>query len=350
MTTPDPASAEGAGRLVLVVEDEAEVMRFLRATLPAVGYRVVEAASGQQALIEAATRAPDLVLLDLGLPDLDGVTVARRLRAWSTTPIIVLSARGREHDKIEALDAGADDYLTKPFGVGELLARMRVALRNAARVGTSGGEPVFEVGGLRVDLGARRVFVDAREVPLTRTQFNLPSRTTCASTWGSYATSWRPTPPSRAISSPRSASAIVCSPSSHALPAAHHRPIGKDALVPSMMGPPSGPPLGETDLPTRDEPRLVAQGRRPSQLHGVGDQGSWVGGSQSKSPSGWKRNCSTQKLCQAAVAPAKITSSPAHIERVTLPSRCTNTTLSSVKGSPSPDSNQAGNRRRSRIV
>lgn len=169
----DPPSSEGAGRLVLVVEDEAEVMRFLRATLPAVGYRMLEASSGQQALIEAATRAPDLVLLDLGLPDMDGVTLARRLRAWSATPIIVLSARGREHDKIEALDAGADDYLTKPFGVGELLARMRVALRNAARVSASGGEPTFEVGGLRVDLLARRVFLDGREVHLTRTQFNL---------------------------------------------------------------------------------------------------------------------------------------------------------------------------------
>jgi two-component system KDP operon response regulator KdpE len=159
-------------RLVLVVEDEPQVMRFLRATLTAHDYRLVEATTGQQALLEVATRSPDLVILDLGLPDLDGVEVTRRLREWSATPIIVISARGREDDKIQALDAGADDYLTKPFGVGELLARMRVAFRNAARVG-SAGDPVFEVGDLRVDLAARRVFVAGEEVRLTRTQFNL---------------------------------------------------------------------------------------------------------------------------------------------------------------------------------
>jgi two-component system, OmpR family, KDP operon response regulator KdpE len=164
--------AGGEPHLVLVVEDEPQVMRFLRATLPAHGYRVLEATTGQQALLEAALRAPDLVLLDLGLPDLDGVEVARRLREWSTVPLIVLSARGQERDKIEALDAGADDYLTKPFGVGELLARMRVALRNAARA-ASGGEPIFQIGGLRVDLAARRVFVDEKEVHVTRTEFNL---------------------------------------------------------------------------------------------------------------------------------------------------------------------------------
>lgn len=175
---PEPPHAgagagEGAGRVVLAVEDEPEVMRFLRATLPAVGYRLVEAVTGNQALVEAATRAPDVILLDLGLPDVDGVEVARRIRAWSATPIIVLSARGRERDKIEALDAGADDYLTKPFGVGELLARMRVALRNAARVAASAGETSFAVGNLRVDLEAHRVWVGEKEVHLTRTQFNL---------------------------------------------------------------------------------------------------------------------------------------------------------------------------------
>jgi len=167
------AASEGVARVVLVVEDEPQVMRFLRATLAANGSRLVEAGTGQQALVEAATRAPDIVLLDLGLPDLDGVEVTRRLREWTATPIIVLSARGQEKDKIEALDAGADDYLTKPFGVGELLARMRVALRNAARVGAADGEPVFEVGELRVDLAARRVLVEGKEVHLTRTQFNL---------------------------------------------------------------------------------------------------------------------------------------------------------------------------------
>jgi len=157
---------------VLVVDDEPQVVRFLRATLPAQGYRVIEAATGQQGIVEASTRTPDLILLDLGLPDLDGVEVTRRLREWSRTPIIVLSARGQETDKIEALDAGADDYLTKPFGTGELLARMRVALRNAARAG-GGEEAVFTVGELTVDLGARRVFVGEEEIHLTRTEYNL---------------------------------------------------------------------------------------------------------------------------------------------------------------------------------
>ena len=170
---PTEASGEGAGRLVLIVEDEPQVLRFLRASLSAHGYRLAEASTGQQALVEAATRTPDLVLLDLGLPDVDGVEVARRLREWSAVPVIVLSARGQESDKIQALDAGADDYLTKPFGVGELLARMRVALRHAARVAAGLGETALETGDLRVDLAARRVFVKGEEVRLTRTEFNL---------------------------------------------------------------------------------------------------------------------------------------------------------------------------------
>jgi two-component system KDP operon response regulator KdpE len=165
---------EGQGRVVLVVDDEKEVMRFLQVSLGALGYRVVEATTGQQALVEAATRAPEVILLDLGLPDLDGVEVARRIREWSKTPIIVLSARGQERDKIEALDAGADDYLTKPFGVGELMARIRVSLRNAARTGPL-GDPVFETGELKVDLAARRVLLAGTEVRMTRTQFNLLS-------------------------------------------------------------------------------------------------------------------------------------------------------------------------------
>ena len=164
MTPPEAPSTPEILPVVLVVEDEPQVMRFLRATLPAQGYRLVEATTGQQGLLEAATRTPDLVLLDLGLPDLDGVEVTRRLREWSKVPIIVLSARGQESDKIQALDAGADDYLTKPFGVGELLARMRVALRNAARLLSGTADPVFEVGELRVDLGARRVSVAGRDV------------------------------------------------------------------------------------------------------------------------------------------------------------------------------------------
>ena len=159
--------------LVLVVEDEPQVMRFLRATLPAHGYRMLEAGSGAQALVEAQTRQPDLVLLDLGLPDIDGVEVTRRLREWSAVPIIVISARGRENDKIQALDAGADDYLTKPFGTDELLARMRVALRHAARVAGGGGETVFETGALRVDLAGRLVYRDGQQVRLTRTEYRL---------------------------------------------------------------------------------------------------------------------------------------------------------------------------------
>jgi two-component system KDP operon response regulator KdpE len=159
--------------LVLVVEDEPQVMRFLRVTLPAHGYRVVEAATAAQALVEASTRGPDLVLLDLGLPDLDGVEVTRRIREWSAVPILVVSARGQERDKVEALDAGADDYLTKPFGSEELLARMRVALRHAARVRGEGGDAVFEAGELRVDLAARLVWRSGTEVRLTRTEYRL---------------------------------------------------------------------------------------------------------------------------------------------------------------------------------
>ena len=176
MASPNQADLskrdDGSQRIVLVVEDERPVMRFLCATLAANGYRVVEAQSGEQALVEA-TRGPDLILLDLGLPDVDGVEVTRRLREWSTTPIIVISARGQEGDKIHALDAGADDYLTKPFGAGELLARMRVAIRHAVAAATDHGDAVFRSGGLTVDMAARRVSVEGREVHLTRTEYNL---------------------------------------------------------------------------------------------------------------------------------------------------------------------------------
>ena len=173
MSAPESDPGGAVPLVVLVVEDEPQVMRFLRATLPSQGYRVIEATTGEQGLVEAATRTPDLVLLDLGLPDLDGVEVTRRLREWSKVPIIVLSARGREGDKIEALDAGADDYLTKPFGVGELLARMRVALRNATRASSGADEAILAAGDLKVDLSARRVSVAGREVHLTRTEYNL---------------------------------------------------------------------------------------------------------------------------------------------------------------------------------
>jgi len=159
--------------LVLVVEDEPQLMRLLRATLPTHGYRVAEASTGGDALISAQTRVPELVLLDLGLPDMDGTEVTRRIREWSGLPIIVISARGQERDKVDALDAGADDYLTKPFGTGELLARIRVALRHAARGGS--GETVVETGDLRIDLEARVVCRRGEEVRLTRTQFRVLS-------------------------------------------------------------------------------------------------------------------------------------------------------------------------------
>lgn len=157
---------------VLVVEDEQEIRRFLRLTLAAQGYRVLEATTGAQALVEAASRQPDLVVLDLGLPDLDGFVVLRRLREWSRVPVIILSARGEESDKVTALDAGADDYVGKPFGAAELLARVRVALRHGARRDDA-AETALAVGGLVVDLLRRRVIVDGREAHLTPIEFRL---------------------------------------------------------------------------------------------------------------------------------------------------------------------------------
>lgn len=159
--------------LVLLVDDEPQIRRFLRAALPAQGYRLIEAATGAEALSQAATRVPDVILLDLGLPDLDGVEVARRIREWTHTPILVLSARDREAEKVAALDAGADDYLTKPFGIEELLARLRVALRHAAAVAGGAGQPAFEAGELRVDFAARRVQRAGQDVRLTPTEYRL---------------------------------------------------------------------------------------------------------------------------------------------------------------------------------
>jgi two-component system KDP operon response regulator KdpE len=158
---------------VLVIEDEPQIRRFLRATLPAHGYRLLEAETAHDGLTQAAMHQPELIILDLGLPDLDGLEVTRRLREWTTVPILVLSARGQEADKVVALDAGADDYLTKPFGIQELLARMRVALRHAARLTQEPGEPVFTVGDLRVDLAHRRVYVADQEVHLTPIEYKL---------------------------------------------------------------------------------------------------------------------------------------------------------------------------------
>jgi two-component system, OmpR family, KDP operon response regulator KdpE len=159
--------------LVLLIEDEAQMRRFLRTALAANDYRLVEAETAREGLAQAASRNPDVILLDLGLPDRDGLEVARELREWSGAPIIVLSARGREEDKVKALDLGADDYLTKPFGVDELLARIRVALRHASATPGAPPEPVFEAGDLRVDRAARRVWRSGQEVHLTPTEYKL---------------------------------------------------------------------------------------------------------------------------------------------------------------------------------
>ena len=160
------------GRLVLVVEDESQMRRFLRASLAAHGYRVTEAARAEDALRQATAYNPDLVLLDLGLPDEDGLLVMRRLREWSTVPIIVISARGRDEDKIDALDGGADDYLTKPFSTGELFARLRVAQRHADHAGRE-PDAVVTVGELHLDLARRQVFARGEEVRLTPIEYKL---------------------------------------------------------------------------------------------------------------------------------------------------------------------------------
>jgi two-component system, OmpR family, KDP operon response regulator KdpE len=165
-----PAAGEP---LVLLVEDEPQMRRFLRAALTGHGYRLVEAETGAAGLTEAATRNPEIILLDLGLPDADGIDVTRRLREWTRTPVIVLSARGQEKDKVLALDAGADDYLTKPFGVEELLARMRVALRHADAAAGAPEDPVFLLGDIRIDLARREVFVKDEPCRLTPTEYRL---------------------------------------------------------------------------------------------------------------------------------------------------------------------------------
>ena len=159
-----------AGRTVLVIDDEPPLRRLLRLTLEPQGYRVFEADNGQLGLQEAAARRPDVIVLDLGLPDMDGLTVLKRLREWSQTPVLVLSVRDREADKVAALDNGADDYLTKPFGTAELLARMRAVQR---RTPDAQEEPVFVSGDLTVDLAGRTVTVKKKEVHLTATEYAL---------------------------------------------------------------------------------------------------------------------------------------------------------------------------------
>jgi two-component system KDP operon response regulator KdpE len=162
MAAPEP--------VVLVVEDEPQMRRFLRASLSSHGFRLVEAGTAKEALALATSQSPEVILLDLGLPDGDGIALTRSLREWSSVPIIVLSARGRESDKVEALDAGSDDYLTKPFGVNELLARMRAALRRASQ---PAGSPVIEIGALRVDLARREVTLGERALHLTPNEYRI---------------------------------------------------------------------------------------------------------------------------------------------------------------------------------
>lgn len=161
------------GSLVLVVEDEPQMRRFIRASLSANGYRVEEAETGAQAVALTASRNPALLLLDLGLPDQDGLEITRQIREWSHIPIVVISARGREDDKVAALDAGADDYLTKPFGVGELLARMRVALRHAQGGASADLPQLLEFGALRIDLVRREIALAGKEVHLTPIEYKL---------------------------------------------------------------------------------------------------------------------------------------------------------------------------------
>ena len=162
---PDP--------VVVLIEDEPQIRRFLRATLTGQGYRLFEAPTGADGLVEVGSRQPDVVIIDLGLPDIDGIEVIRRLREWTAVPIIVLSARGQERDKVTALDAGADDYVSKPFGAGELLARIRVALRHTAGASHEADEAEFKVGELHVDLLRRHVAVGAAEVRLTPIEYKL---------------------------------------------------------------------------------------------------------------------------------------------------------------------------------
>jgi two-component system KDP operon response regulator KdpE len=156
---------------ILIVDDEEQIRRALRAILHPRGYELVFAENGQEALVRAVDLPPDLVILDLTLPDLDGIDVCRELRSWMTAPILVLSVRSSEQDKIAALDEGADDYLTKPFSAGELLARIRALLRRAASV--DGPPPLISIGDLVVDLARRRVTQTGDEVPLTRTEFDI---------------------------------------------------------------------------------------------------------------------------------------------------------------------------------
>ena len=158
------------GARILVIDDEKQILRMLKIALEGNGYHVAEAASGHDGLNQAALFHPDLIILDLGLPDMDGVEVIKRLREWTQTPVIVLSVREHEDDKIGSLDAGADDFVTKPFGMGELLARLRAALRRTAKMED---EPVLKFGELTIDLARRIVTLRGEEIKLTPTEYEI---------------------------------------------------------------------------------------------------------------------------------------------------------------------------------
>lgn len=162
-----------AGPKVILIEDDPRIRRFVRVALDSHGFRLVEAETAREGILHSASDQPDLILLDLGLPDADGLELIRQVREWSNLPIIVLSARGQERDKVAALDAGADDYLTKPFGIDELLARMRAALRRASLPPEGSVEPVFTVGDLQIDFARRQVKARGAEVRLTPTEYRL---------------------------------------------------------------------------------------------------------------------------------------------------------------------------------
>jgi len=159
--------------VIIVIEDDPPIRRFLRTGLSTHGFTVFEADTGKQGIVEVGIRKPDLVILDLGLPDMDGVDVIKAIRAWSDIPIIILSARSSEQHKIDALDAGGDDYLTKPFGFGELLARIRVALRHSIKPNEQMQGDVFVTANLKVDLHNRLVSIDGQEIHLTPIQYRL---------------------------------------------------------------------------------------------------------------------------------------------------------------------------------
>ena len=171
--TTSSSTVTDQGPQVLVIEDEESVRTVIRATLQNHGYRVLEAGTAERGLEHARAYTPDAVILDLGLPDMDGLDVTRAIRAWSPMPILIVSARGREKDKVDARDGGADDYVTKPFGTDELLARLRVALRHAARAGSPGGVGILRAGDLSVDLDRRIVMRAGENVRLTPIQYKL---------------------------------------------------------------------------------------------------------------------------------------------------------------------------------